>query len=210
MALSVKNGMKRVVNPKALLFDIGGVVIDIDFAKVFRTWADFAGCDIAHIKDRFQMDDLYKSHETGHISGAEYFAGLRQSLEIELTDQQFLEGWNALQIGEVPGIRDVLKAASQRYPLYAFSNTNDLHKDYMMAHYAEVLDPFDTVFISSTLGVRKPDPIAFERVVAEIGVPASEILFFDDTQENIDGARACSFQTVKVSSIRDVIDAGIT
>ena len=196
--------------PKALLFDLGGVVIDIDFRKVFTVWAGYAGCDMAQIRERFRMDDLYKGHEIGRVSGAEFFAGLRNSLAIDLTDAQFLEGWNALLVGEVPGISRLLKAAAKRFPLYAFSNTNDLHKDHMDARFGAVLGHFDTVFISSVLGARKPDPAAFKQVIGRIGLPASDILFFDDTQENIDGARACSFQTVRVKSIQDVIDARIT
>jgi hypothetical protein len=50
--------------------------------------------------------------------------GLRQSLGIGLTDAQFLEGWNAIFTGEMPGIAPLLAGAAKRMPLYAFSNTN--------------------------------------------------------------------------------------
>ena len=195
---------------KAVLFDLGGVVIDIDFGKVFSVWAQYAGCDMAQIRGRFQMDDLYKAHETGHVSGEEFFAGLRKSLDVNLTDQQFTEGWNSIFVGEVPGIARLLKAAAKRYPLYAFSNTNEIHKAHMLECYGAVLSNFEAVFISSQMGVRKPDPAAFTYVIKQIGAPPTSILFFDDTKENVEGARNCSLNAVHVKSIKDVIDARIT
>jgi len=197
-------------NTKAVLFDLGGVVIDIDFGRVFSKWAADAGCDMAQIRARFKMDDLYKAHETGHISGEEFFAGLRKTLDINLTDPQFIDGWNAIFIGVVPGIAKVLKAAAKRYPLFAFSNTNEIHKVHMFSHFGDVLENFETVFISSEMGVRKPDPLAFTTVIKQIGISAPEILFFDDTKENVEGARACSLNVVHVKSLKDVIDARIT
>ena len=196
--------------PKVLLFDLGGVVIDIDFNRVFEVWAGLAGCSGAEIRGRFRMDDRYKAHETGTITEAEFYAGLRQSLQISLTDAQFRQGWNAIFKGEVAGIGALLAQLAPHYALYAFSNTNETHRRHMMAHYAAVLGHFRHVFISSDMGVRKPDAAAFQWVIRDLQVAAADILFFDDTQENVDGAKACGLQSVLVKSLKDVENAGIT
>jgi putative hydrolase of the HAD superfamily len=73
--------------------------------------------------------------------------------------------------------------------------------------FAEVLGHFQKVFLSSTIGLRKPDAAAYDHVVREIGVPAERIVFFDDSTENIEGARARGLQAVHVTSTRDVADA---
>ena len=88
----------------ALLFDLGRVVLDIDFSRALACWAGHAGCEPAHLIGRFSPDDAYKRHERGEISDAEFFAALRGSLGIEVTDAQFLEGWNAIFTGEMPEI----------------------------------------------------------------------------------------------------------
>ena len=88
----------------ALLFDLGRVVIDIDFNKTLACWAGHAGCDPAQLTGRLSPDQIFKRHETGQVSDAEFFEGLRASLGIELSDAQFLDGWNAMLIGEMPGI----------------------------------------------------------------------------------------------------------
>lgn len=196
--------------PKVLLFDLGGVVIDIDFAKVFAVWAKHAGCDIAHIRSRFRLDDPYKAHETGRITGAEFFASLRASLEIDLTDDQFLEGWNAIFVGEIQGMARLLKSAAQHFPLYAFSNTNEIHRQYMVSSFAPILGNFGKIYISSEMGLRKPDPAAFLYVAKDLGMSPGNILFFDDTRENVKAALACGLDAVWVRTLKDVIDARIT
>ncbi len=190
-----------------LLFDLGRVVLDIDFDRTLACWAGYAGCEPADLVGRFLRDDLYKGHERGEIDDATFFAGLRRSLRIDVPDQQFLEGWNAIFVGEMAGIAPLLARAAQRVPLYAFSNTNHAHAMHFSQHFADVLGHFREIFLSSTIGLRKPDADAYDHVVKVIGVPAARIVFFDDLMENIEGARASGLTAVHVTSTRDVADA---
>ena len=68
----------------ALLFDLGGVVINLDFERAFRVWADRAGHDPRLIAERFSIDDSYEKHEHGEITASRYFASFRESLRIDL------------------------------------------------------------------------------------------------------------------------------
>src|SRR3954469_18845495 len=111
----------------ALLFDLGRVVLDIDFARVMRIWAGHAGCAPDALAARFVVNDSFRHHETGRIDDAAFFQALRHSLGIGISDAQFLEGWNAIFSGEMPGIAPLLSRAAARMPLYAFSNTNPAH-----------------------------------------------------------------------------------
>ena len=192
---------------EALLFDLGRVVIDIDFDKALACWAGHAGCEPAHLVGRFARGEIYQRHETGGIDDAEFFASLRTSLGIDLSDAQFLEGWNAIFAGEMPGIGSLLTRARMRVPLYAFSNTNSAHVKHFSQAYAEVLGHFREIFLSSAIGLRKPDAAAYDYVVQAIGVPAERIVFFDDLAENIDGARARGLTAVHVTSPHDVAQA---
>jgi len=191
----------------ALLFDLGRVVIDIDFNKTLACWAGHAGCEPAHLVGRFARDEIYQRHETGEVSDAEFFAGLRTALGVDLSDAQFLEGWNAIFAGEMPGIAALLAHAAPHLPLYAFSNTNGAHVEHFSRAYAEVLGHFREIFLSSAIGLRKPDAAAYDHVVKAIGVPAERIVFFDDLAENIDGARARGLTAVHVTSPDDVAHA---
>ena len=191
----------------ALLFDLGRVVLDIDFNRTLFCWAGHAGCEVAHLVGRFARDELYRRHEKGEISDAEFFAGLRVSLGVTLSDTQLLEGWNAIFAGEMPGIAQLLARAALRLPLYAFSNTNSPHVDYFSQRYADVLGHFREMFLSSSIGLRKPDAQAYDHVVNAIGVPAGRIVFFDDLAENIEGARERGLIAVHITSPDDVAKA---
>ena len=190
-----------------LLFDIGRVVLDIDFNKVMASWAGHAGCTPAELAGRFVVDDSFKQHEVGKIDDAAFFRNLRGSLGIGITDEQFLEGWNAIFAGEMPGIAALLANAGKRMPLYAFSNTNPAHIAHFSQAYADVLSHFRQIFLSSTIGLRKPDAEAYDHVVKAIGVPASRILFFDDAAANIEGARSRGLAAVHVTSMDNVAKA---
>ncbi len=192
----------------ALLFDLGRVVLDVDFNKTLACWAGHAGCEPAHLTGRFSSrDEIYRRHETGQIGDGEFFAALRGLLGIEISDAQFLEGWNAIFAGEMPGIAPLLGRAARRLPLYAFSNTNGAHVEHFSQAYADVLRHFRKIFVSSSIGLRKPDAAAYDHVVKAIGVPARRIVFFDDLAENIEGARARGLAAVHVTSPGDVAEA---
>ncbi len=156
----------------ALLFDIGRVVLDIDFDKAVECWAAHAGRTPSDIAARFVRGETYRHHEAGKISDADYFDSLRTALGVQLTDEQFLEGWNAIFAGEMPDIARLLRRAAEKMPLYAFSNTNRAHVEYFSKTYAGLLGHFRELYLSSTIGLRKPDAAAYDHVVAAIGVPA--------------------------------------
>jgi glucose-1-phosphatase len=191
----------------ALLFDLGRVVLDIDFSQALKCWATHAGCLPCDLAARFVRDEAYRRHEIGIITDADYFESLRASLGICISDAALLEGWNAIFAGEMPGIAPLLARAAVRMPLYAFSNTNRPHVEYFSSAYADLLGHFKAVFLSSTIGLRKPDAEAYDHVVKAIGVPPPRIVFFDDLAENIEGARAYGLTAVHVKSTDDVAAA---
>jgi FMN phosphatase YigB (HAD superfamily) len=191
----------------ALLFDLGRVVINIEFSRALACWAGHAGCEPVELLERFAHNDVYKRHETGEITDAEFFAGLRATLGISISDAKFLEGWNAIFAGEMPGIAPLLARAAKRLPLYAFSNTNRPHVEHFSKTFAGVLGHFREIFLSSTIGLRKPEAAAYDHVVKAIGVPARRIVFFDDLAENIEGARMRGLTAIHVTSPDDVARA---
>ena len=186
------------VSAEALLFDLGNVVFEIDFNRAFARWAHHASCDAAILRERFSHDAAYRRHEIGAIGHEEYFDSLRASLQIDISNAQFLDGWNAIFLDEVPGISLALAQAAARMPVYAFSNSNAAHEACWSDRYGGTFAHFRKIFVSSTIGLRKPDAAAFQHVVDEIGVPAERIIFFDDSLSNVEGARACGLQAVHV------------
>jgi len=192
---------------QAILFDLGGVLIEVDFEKALAHWGRCANTEIALLRSRFSIDAFYEAHERGDIAADAYFSSLRSSLGIDLPKAEFEAGWNAVLGSEISATCALLPLLRQRFPLYLFSNSNPTHHRHWQQSCAGMLSHFERIFVSSSIGRRKPDVEAFLHVAREIGMAPRHILFFDDALENIDGALRAGFQAVHAQSARCVQDA---
>jgi putative hydrolase of the HAD superfamily len=192
---------------EALLFDLGGVIVELDWERVFSHWARCAGKPAATIRAGFSFDVPYQRHERGEIDAAAYYESLRRSLQLDIPDDELDLGWKAVFVREIPETVALIRSLRGRIPMYLFSNSNPSHKAAWSTRFADAIELFDRVFVSSEIGRRKPSRESFDHVAHEIGVPPGSILFFDDTMENIEGARAAGMQAVHVRSPQDVRDA---
>lgn len=192
---------------KALLFDLGGVVLEVDFQKVFKSLVSLSTLDEDEIKARFKMDEPYQQHERGQIEGSAFFEHLRKSLQLTATDDEMSTAWNDIFGEEMTTSLDAIDRVRSKIPCYGFSNTNRTHQIYWEHHYPRISRTLEKLFVSSEIGLRKPDAEAFEYILKEIAVEPEELLFFDDTLENIEGAERLGIQTVLVSSAESVVSA---
>jgi putative hydrolase of the HAD superfamily len=189
---------------EALLFDLGGVIVDINFENAFSHWANRAGVPAETIKSRYRIDAWYEQHERGEIEAAEYFDALRDTLGVDISDEQFAIGWNSIFEAESAGVFELIRSLSARIPVYAFSNSNVMHQRFWQRKYATTLGLFRQVFVSCDLGLRKPEAAAYRYVTTRIGSEPENILFFDDTRENIDGAREIGMAAIQVRNFADI------
>jgi putative hydrolase of the HAD superfamily len=196
---------KAFLSPvKALLFDLGGVVIDFDFNRVFARWADDSRRRLEEIQSRFSFDHAFEAFERGEIEATDYYNSLRKTLGIDISDRQFEDGWNTVYIGEIDGMAELLEFAGRKLPIYALTNSNAVHKKVWSTRFGRILSCFRTVFNSSDIGSRKPEPDVFHFIADATGVDLHQMVFYDDLVENIAGAQAVGMKTVHVTSISDV------
>jgi putative hydrolase of the HAD superfamily len=191
----------------ALLFDLGGVVMGLDWNRAFQRWGRAGHVPPEALATLYAFDEPYERHERGEIGELDYYASLRRSLALDIADDEFRAGWCAIftePVHETVALLDTLK---DRVPLYAFSNSNAAHETVWSRKFRAALANFRRVFVSSSMGLRKPERASFDYIAREIGVPAPRILFFDDTLANVEGARAAGLQAVHVKKPDDVRDA---
>lgn len=187
----------------ALLFDLGGVLVEIDFKLAFRHWQTISSLSAAEMESIFHFDRAYEQHERGEIDAKTYFAHLRSKLKLAGSDEEIAAGWNAIFIATIPETLAAIAQINSTLPCYAFTNTNAAHQAAWESMFPEVSPLFKQVFSSWQLGLRKPEQRAFAAVVEAIGVSPSSILFFDDTLENITEAKRAGLATVHVRSAAD-------
>lgn len=192
---------------KALLFDMGGVVLDVDFKRVFKAWSRLSALTEQQIETTFRMDKPYESHERGTLTSSAYFDHVRTTLTITGTNEELLAGWNSIFGSEITESFDAIDRIRQRIPVYGFTNTNAAHQQYWELHYPRARSTFEKIYVSSEIGLRKPDAEAFKYVLKDISVEAGELLFFDDSITNIEGAQGLGIQTVLVENAESVKSA---
>lgn len=199
--------MNHARKVEAVLVDLGGVVIEIDFERALEHWQPMSRLSARELRQRFSMDHPYEQHERGEIPRREYFAHLREMLQLEGSDEELTRGWNAIFVAPLHDAVECIARVKGRVPVFALSNSNPTHQDAWMSAFPEVVAVFDGVFVSSDLGARKPEAAAFRAVAEATGISLPETLFFDDTLENVEGARAAGLMPVHVRTPADVRQA---
>ena len=190
--------------PEALLFDLGGVLVDIDFGRALSAWAPYSTLSPTELRKSFTHDLQYERHERGEIEAAEYFGHLANTLQLTASPEQIERGWNAIFVGEILQTRMLVETMRGILPCYAFTNTNASHMATTSNLFPSVVGAFHRIFASHELGLRKPERAAFERICLLTGTPAASIVFFDDLPENVQAAADAGLQVVLVRSPEDV------
>jgi glucose-1-phosphatase len=191
--------------PKALVFDLGGVLVDIDFGRALAAWAPHSSLSLSELRQAFTHDIQYERHERGEIGAAEYFNHLASTLKLTATEEEISRGWNAIFVGEIVEARKIVEAVRRVIPCYAFTNTNASHMATWSMLFPEVVGAFDRIFASHELGLRKPEQAAFERISQLIGVAAVSTVFFDDLPENVQAASTFGLQAFLVRAPKDIV-----
>ncbi len=184
-----------------LLFDFGGVLVDLDKQRCIDSFAAL-GFDIVPYLGTYQQGGFFSDFERGKITVEEFCNIIREkSGNANLTDEQIVGAWERYLL-DVPEERlEMLLRLKEKYTLHVLSNTNPVHWSMAVDGYFRykgltVEDFFDKIFLSCELGVEKPEPEIFEKVVAGIGCQPADILFFDDSEVNCEAARKCGLQAV--------------
>ncbi|KQN63244.1 glucose-1-phosphatase [Erwinia sp. E602] len=182
------------------IFDLGNVIVDIDFNRVLGVWSDLGRVPLATLQSHFKMDDSFHQHERGEISDALFAEKMSEQLDIALSFEQFAAGWQAVFVGVRPEVIAIMhKLREQGDRVVILSNTNRLHYSFWPSQYPEVLQAADKIYQSQDMGVRKPEAAIYQRLLNEEDVSAEEAIFFDDNLENVEAARALGIHSVHVT-----------
>ena len=183
-------------NIKTIIFDLGGVLMDLDKQKCIEAFEDLGFSDITEY-----LGD-------GTISATEFRDEVRKHIGEAITDQQIDEAFNRFLV-EIPEQKlTLLRQLHKSYRLFMLSNTNPIMIESRIPELFRIQglnipDYFDKLYLSYQLGVTKPSPKIFEKIIADSGILPQETLFLDDSQKNIDAARKFGFQTYLVAPRED-------
>jgi len=186
------------------ILDLGRVVFDFDWGRCFRRWSQHTAVPPGLVESDLD-DDVHAAFERGEIPPESFFDHATHAHGLQLTFAQFRDGWNAIYGPVYPEVEDALRRLSGRTPVVAFTNTNELHHPAWTGRYDAVLALFDEVYVSSRIGLRKPERAGFDHILSRHGVDPGQALFFDDMDSNVCAARALGIHGVQVREPGDVL-----
>lgn len=179
---------------KNIIFDLGGVVIDIRYQDTINAFKELGFEDFELIYTQLKQTHLFDLLETGRIPAQAFRVELRKFRD-HLTDYEIDSAWNKM-IGIMPEEHPaLLKSLRSKYATFLLSNTNAIHIDYFYKYLSQaysagtITEMFDKVYYSHEIGLRKPDTEAYFKVLRDAGIKAGETLFIDDLSANIQGAK---------------------
>jgi glucose-1-phosphatase len=187
---------------KNIIFDFGGVFIDVDYKRTEQAFIDAGIGNFSELYSQHSASPLFESLEKGETGIADFFKQLRSDTGVALSDEKITACWNSILGKYYPAAIQKAKALREKYRLFLFSNTNAIHYERFMDIYREQFgqenfdELFDKVYYSHAIGLRKPYPESYTWVVNDAGINAAETLFIDDTLVNIEGAARAGLQTL--------------
>lgn len=199
---------------KAIIFDLGGVLLDIDFRLTEKAFADLGVSDFSAFFNQFHSNSLFKKLETG-IDEALFYDEFRAGTGLSLSDEQIKDAWNALLLDFRLESLAVLPQLKSKYQLYLLSNTNEIHLNefqhrYTLLQQEQEFDAlFDAAYYSHRIGHRKPNASAFEFVINAHDLNPAETIFIDDSINNIEAAKQLGLQTVHLLPGMKVEELGL-
>lgn len=182
---------------KALVLDLGNVVIDLDFRKMLNALGLPPAASEKQAMEGLDRIPHFDAFERGHLDEAGFLNVFLPSLPRPLSFIEFERAWNTIFLGEVPGIDATLAAIAPKIPLYALTNVNPIHMRRLDQFPA--MRHFRHIFTSFELESRKPEPEIYRRVCRTLGHDPSELLFLDDREENVVGARDVGLNAAQVA-----------
>jgi len=189
-----------MINFKNIIFDLGNVLLDIEYNKTTIAFEALGFKDFKNTYSPQRMISLFKDIETGRISEDNFYSSLKAISPVPVSTEQLKNAWNALLMDFRVSSLEYLKKLAPVYNIYLLSNTNSIHLtafDQILATAGQ--PPLDSYFIkayySNIIGHRKPDAGSYRYVLDDARISASETMFIDDLHINIEGAKAVGLQT---------------
>ena len=195
MAKGILTGIKNII------FDMGGVIININYHLTAQAFEKLGVNGFDKIFAQVQQMGFIDDFEMGKVSPAEFRNLIREATNQNFSDAQIDKAWNSL-ILDMPLSRiRILEKMKDDFNIFLLSNNNAIHYRFLSKKF-ESLYPilqleslFQKTYYSHLIGMRKPNANAFNLVIQENNLTASETLFIDDSPQHIEGGAKCGLST---------------
>jgi len=189
---------------KNIIFDLGGVIINLSVEKTHQAFASLSGLPLEEIKSIVHHGAFFHEYEKGLINDADFRSHLRESLNLKVGDAELDFAWNAMLL-DIPIERiRLLEKLKPGFKIFLLSNTNNIHLQCFnnqvkqLTGFASIDQYFHQAYYSHLVKMSKPDVEIYEHVLRSSNLIADETIFLDDNKDNLTGANKAGIQTFHV------------
>lgn len=193
---------------KNIIFDMGGVLIDLDRDKCIAEFRKIGFPQADDLLGNYGQKGIFKGLEIGIVTPQELYDYINKEVGHYISPEVINKAWDTFLVG-LPVYRlEMLRSLRKDYKVFMLSNTNPvimpyIEKTYFTQEGLTINDYFDRLFLSYEMGMMKPDRKIFEATLKIADIKASETLFIDDAEANIETALALGFKTYLTSPGED-------
>ena len=180
-------------NYKAIIFDLGGVLLNIDYLLTINQFEKLGVENASDFYSKKVQDSIFDKVEVGAISAKEFMEALKKKCN-NTSLEQVEHAWNAM-LSDLPQNRlTLIKKLKNKYKIFLLSNTNEIHIQALQNKigeetWVEFSALFDKMYLSFEIGFRKPAKAAFKIILEENNLKPHEVLFIDDSPQHIETAK---------------------
>jgi HAD superfamily hydrolase (TIGR01509 family) len=182
--------MPGTPNIQVVLFDLGGVLIDVGGVPPMKALARIDSDE--EMWQRWLTCRWVRSFEQGECSADDFAAGVVDDWALDVEPAVFLDAFRTWPGAPLPGADELVADVRASVAVGCLSNTNAMHTDDQFSKY-EIFESFDYRFLSYQLGLVKPDRALFDRVAELVPVAPERVAFLDDNLMNVEGAVEAGF-----------------
>ena len=197
--VAITGPAKVEVMTKAVIFDLGKVLVPFDFQRGYDRLQPLCGYSVEEVRKRIGATGLVTKLESGLLKSEEFVSRLGEALGVAFDYDQFCEIWSCIFLPGTLVPESLVAGLKKRYPLVLLSNTNAMHFEMLQCNYP-ILRHFENRALSHEVGATKPNPLIYRRAVELAGCRPEECFFTDDIQEYVEGARNVGIDAVQFQS----------
>jgi len=198
-------------SPRAVVFDLGKVLLDFDYGKVVQRLAATGRGNLEQVRSLLLESSLLQRYELGELDSAQFYRELQSALDLNLDYGAFRAAFGDIfsPIPEMIAAQANLRAHG--VPTLILSNTNEIAVTHIRERYP-FFHQFDGWVLSHEVGAMKPDTPIYQVLEALAHRTGSELFYLDDVPANVAAARARGWQAIvhtsPQASLAQLRDAG--
>lgn len=192
------------MNEKWFVFDIGNVLITLDYDRTMRRVEESSrakGPELVTVFSRILAD-----FERGRVGFDEVHDFMRDRAGYLGGSRELREIWNGLLARPVEGIDELLTRARQRYHVAFLSNCNEVHEEEIARRFGNLFLEDERIVYSHHCGSSKPDRQIYQRMLELLEAPAGDVIFIDDMLENVRAARQAGIEAYQFESVSQMTE----